>query len=127
MEKAELEGRTYKGYNHFNLLPKVKEIYSNKYVRERHFRLIVKTPGASSLYLLRLISLEIGKNNNWWRSLLISSFSYSELIRRTWGSRDQLKIPDSIVVFVIGEFNDEILQTEVVKESERYSKQLFCS
>ena len=61
MEKAELEGRTYKGYNYFNLLPKVKEIYSNKYVRERHFRLIVKTPGASSLYLLRLISLEIGK------------------------------------------------------------------
>ena len=74
------------------------------------------------MYSLRLISLEIGKNNNWLRSLLISSFSFSELIRRTWGSRDQLKIPDSIVIFVIGEFNDEILQTEVFKESEKYSK-----
>jgi len=119
MEKAELEGRAYKGYYHFNLLPKVKEIYSNDYGRERLFRLTVKTPGASSLYLLQHISLEIGIINHLWCSL---TNSFSELIRRTWGSRDQLKIPDSIVVFVIGEFNDEILQNEVAKESERYVK-----
>ena len=42
-----------------------------------------------------------------------------ELIRRSWGSPAQLKIVNAVLIFVIGEFNSEKLQTEVLAESDR--------
>eukprot|EP00090_Calanus_glacialis_P020735 TRINITY_DN31994_c0_g1_i1.p1 TRINITY_DN31994_c0_g1~~TRINITY_DN31994_c0_g1_i1.p1 ORF type:complete len:369 (-),score=57.10 TRINITY_DN31994_c0_g1_i1:168-1181(-) len=47
-------------------------------------------------------------------------FRDRQLIRQSWGSQKQLKIVNAVLVFVIGEFNDEKVQTEILKESKRH-------
>ena len=61
---------------------------------------------------------EIGKTVKLKTEFL--KYFHRQLIRQSWGSQKQLKIVNAVLVFVIGEFNDEKVQTEILKESKRY-------
>ena len=49
----------------------------------------------------------------------VANFRDRQLIRRTWGSHEQLELVNATLIFVIGDFKDSALQVIIEQESER--------
>ena len=81
--------------------------------------MIVQIQEQSSLYLQHPPILRTGNMPIKYVQRKFYTKLKRELIRHTWGSAEQLKIFNGKLVFAIGEFSSEKVQTEIIKESQR--------